>query len=230
MSFLALLLIWFFLPESLSTSMRQESRQKERLQARVVWQAISSSIGGLLVMAFMAAFGLTAFFGIFGLYALQKYDAGPEAVGGVMMVFGLLTAVGQGLLTGPLTKRWGEAIVIQGSLVITAVGFIFISLADTFTLFLIAIGLFTLAIAILSPAVAALTSRQTPLEQGMTMGLSNAAQSLGRIAGPLLGGIAFDLYIEYPNYIGAVVMFAGFIISLFMIEGKAIKTSEKYSS
>jgi MFS transporter, DHA1 family, multidrug resistance protein len=230
MSFLALLLIWFFLPESLSTSMRQESRQKERLQTRVVWQAISSSIGGLLVMAFLAAFGLTAFFGIFGLYALQKYDAGPEAVGGVMMVFGLLTAVGQGLLTGPLTKRWGEAIVIQGSLVITAVGFIFISLADTFTLFLIAIGLFTLAIAILSPAVAALTSRQTPLEQGMTMGLSNAAQSLGRIAGPLLGGIAFDLYIEYPNYIGAVVMFAGFIISLFMIEGKAIKTSEKYSS
>jgi DHA1 family multidrug resistance protein-like MFS transporter len=145
---------------------------------------------------------------------MDKYSAGPEAVGVIMMVFGLVTALSQGLLTGPLTRRWGEAVVIQGTLVATAIGFLAISLADTFTIFLFAIGLFTLATALLAPAVSALTSRRTVLEQGLTMGLSNAAQSLGRIAGPLLGGIAFDLSIEYPNYVGGVVMFLGFLISL----------------
>lgn len=63
-----------------------------------MWQAVSSSIGSLLLMAFLASFGLTAFSGIFGLYALQKFNAGPEAVGVVMMVFGLVTALVQGLL------------------------------------------------------------------------------------------------------------------------------------
>jgi MFS transporter, DHA1 family, multidrug resistance protein len=226
MSFFALLLIWLFLPESLPTSARRRIAEKERLQVREMWQAASGSIGSLLSMAFLGSFGLTAFFGIFGLYALQKYSAGPEAVGGIMMVFGAVTALGQGLLTGPLTKRWGEKVVIQGSLAATAAGFVLISLADTFVAFLIAIGSFTLSIAILAPAVSALTSRQTTLEQGLTMGLSNAAQSLGRIAGPLLGGIAFDIQIEYPNYLGAVVMGVGFFVSLFRLRVSPIAAGE----
>jgi DHA1 family multidrug resistance protein-like MFS transporter len=134
-----------------------------------------------------------------------------------MMVFGVVTALAQGLLTGPLTKRWGEKAVIQGALAATAAGFLSISLAGTFVTFLIAIGFFTMAIAILNPAVSAMTSRQTTLEQGMTMGLSNAAQSLGRIAGPLLGGIVFDISLEYPNYLGAIVMGIGFVASLFTL-------------
>jgi DHA1 family multidrug resistance protein-like MFS transporter len=145
---------------------------------------------------------------------------------GVMVVFGLMTALSQGLLTGPLNRRWGEAIVIQGALVATAVGYLAISLAGTFTAFLLAIGLFTMVIALLAPAVSAMTSRQTTLEQGLTMGLSNAAQSLGRIAGPLLGGIVFDIYIEYPNYVGAAVMLVGFLISLFTIARKEVKAEE----
>jgi DHA1 family multidrug resistance protein-like MFS transporter len=218
MSFIALLLIWLFLPESLPEAARQASEAKKRLSIRDTWQTASGSIGSLLLMAFLASFGLTAFFGIFGLYALQKYRAGPEAVGGIMMVFGLVTAVSQGLLTGPFTKRWGEKVVIQVSLAATAAGFLLISLVSTLVTFLIAIGLFTLSIAILTPAVSAMTSKQTVLEQGLTMGLSNAAQSLGRIAGPLLGGIAFDIQIEYPNYLGAIVMGIGFILSLITLK------------
>jgi DHA1 family multidrug resistance protein-like MFS transporter len=230
MSFLALLLILLLLPESLSPESRQKAGEKKRLQVGEMWRALSSSIGSLLLMAFLASFGLTTFFGIFGLYALDKYSAGPEAVGVIMMIFGLVTLLAQGLLIGPLTKRWGETVVIQGSLIAVAAGFLAISLADTFVIFLLAIGMFTLATALLAPAVSALTSRRTSLEQGLTMGFSNAAQSLGRIAGPLLGGIAFDLYIEYPNYIGAVVMFVGFLISLITITGEGVKTRETVGS
>jgi MFS transporter, DHA1 family, multidrug resistance protein len=219
MSFFALLLVWLFLPESLPVAARQETARKARLPVREMWQAASGSIGSLLLMAFLASFGLTAFFGIFGLYALQKYNAGPEAVGGIMMVFGLVTALAQGLLVGPLTRRWGETRVIQVGLAATAAGFLFIAISNTFVTFLIAIGLFTLAIAVLSPAVAALTSSLTTFKQGLTMGLSNAAQSLGRIAGPLLGGIVFDTSLEYPNYLGAIVMGIGFMVSLFTLTG-----------
>ena len=201
MSFLALILIWLFLPESLPAAARQRNGKKKRLPAREIWKAASDSIGSLLLMAFLASFGLTAFFGIFGLYALQKYNAGPESVGGIMMVFGLVTALAQGLLVGPLSRRWGEVRVIQA-------------------------GLFTLAIAVLSPAVSALTSSLTTLDQGLTMGVSNAAQSLGRIAGPLLGGIAFDIFLEYPNYLGALVMGLGFVVSLFTLTEVRVSVME----
>jgi DHA1 family multidrug resistance protein-like MFS transporter len=179
MSFLALLMIGLFLPESLPSAARQVAGEKKRLQAHEVWRAVSGSIGILLLMAFLASFGLSTFFGIFGLYALQKYGAGPEAVGGIMMVFGLMTALSQGLLTGPLTRHWGEAIVIQGALVTTAVGYLAISLAGTFTAFLLAIGLFTMAIALLAPAVSAITSRQTTLEQGPDHGLEQRRSESG---------------------------------------------------
>jgi MFS transporter, DHA1 family, multidrug resistance protein len=217
MSFIALLLIWLFLPESLPVAARQGKAEKKRFQAREVWRVVSGSIGSLLLMAFLASFGLTAFFGIFGLYALQKYSAGPEAVGGIMMVFGIVTALAQSVLIGLLTKRWGEKVVIQGMLAATAAGFLLISQANTFIMFLVAIGVFTMAIAILAPAVSALTSQQTTLEQGLTMGLSNAAQSLGRIAGPLLGGVVFDISLEYPNYLGAIIMGIGFLVSLYTL-------------
>jgi DHA1 family multidrug resistance protein-like MFS transporter len=81
--------------------------------------------------------------------------------------------------------------------------------------------LFALATGLLAPAIPALTSRRAALEQGLTMGMSNAAQSLGRIAGPLLGGIAFDIQIEYPNYLGAAVMGLGFLASLFLFRERA---------
>ena len=217
MSFFALLLIWLFLPESLPEATRLGTGGKKRLTAREMWQAASGSIGSLLFMAFLTSFGLTSFFGIFGLYALQKFSAGPEAVGGIIMVFGVVTALAQGMLVGPLTRNWGEKRVIQIGLISTAAGFLFIALSNSFITFLVSIGLFTLAIAVLSPAVSALTSSLTTLEQGLTMGLSNAAQSLGRIAGPLLGGIVFDISLEYPNYLGAIVMGIGFVISLFTL-------------
>ena len=40
---------------------------------------------------------------------------------------------------------------------------------------------------------------------GITMGLSNSFMSLGRIAGPALGGVAFDINTEYPYIAGAAI-------------------------
>ena len=214
MSFLALLLVWLFLPESLPVEARRQAEDRQRFAARDLWEAVRGPIGSLLVMAFLVSFAMTSFFGVFGLYALQKFGYGPERVGAMMMVVGLVSAVAQGVLTGPLTRRWGESRAIKITLLATALGFIAISLAKNFLTFLAAIGLFTLGTALLSPAVSALTSKRATLEQGITMGLSNAFMSLGRIAGPALAGFSFDQNIEYPNLIGAGVMLAGFFASL----------------
>jgi MFS transporter, DHA1 family, multidrug resistance protein len=216
MSFLALALVAALLPESLPPEARRKPDQKSKtLPIGELWGALSSHIGILLVMAFLMTCGLTIFFGIFGLYALEKFDYGPGEVGTLFMVFGLVSALAQGGLAGPLTKRWGEARVIKFSFFGTVLGFIFMTLANTYLTILVAIGFFTLVTSLLSPAITALTSKQTTMEQGITMGLSNASMSLGRIIGPMWAGYLFDIYIEYPYFSGAAIMLIGFVISMF---------------
>jgi MFS transporter, DHA1 family, multidrug resistance protein len=228
MSFLTLGLVAVFLPESLPPEART-SKSKPRVKLPIkAWQKIlSGPLGSLFFMAFLMTCGLMIFYGIFGLYALEKYNFEPEQVGTVFMIFGLVSAVAQGLLCGPLSKRFGEAAVIKISLLGTAAGFSLISLANTPASIYLCIGFFTLGTTLLSPAISALTSKFATLEQGITMGLSNAAMSLGRIIGPLWAGYIFDIHIEYPFYGGAVILLVGFLISLFWLPTSQKPTSSR---
>jgi MFS transporter, DHA1 family, multidrug resistance protein len=221
MSMAALGLVWLLLPESLPKEKRVKSESagmKGKGPAhRELWRAFTGSgrsLGALFGTVFLAAFALTSFYGIFALYALDRYGYGPQQVGLVLMVVGIISALAQGALTGPLTKRWGEVRVIQVSLLGTAVGFAGIVVASSFAQVLAATGFFTLASALLSPAALALTSRKSELEQGITMGISNSFISLGRIFGPTLAGVLFDVNPTAPFVAGAGVMLAGFGASL----------------
>ena len=53
------------------------------------------------------------FANVFGLYALEKFNFGPDDVGVMMMVLGLVSTLAQGVLAGPATKKWGDGIRYQ---------------------------------------------------------------------------------------------------------------------
>jgi len=106
LSILSLLLAIVFLPESLPAEARQVSQKKEKLIDLKAWgQAINSPIGSLLMLTFISTCGLMIFANVFGLYALEKFDFGPDDVGVMMMVLGLVSAIAQGLLAGPATQN-----------------------------------------------------------------------------------------------------------------------------
>jgi DHA1 family multidrug resistance protein-like MFS transporter len=216
LSLLSVVLIYLLLPESLPAGERRSSAEKlHGLRRRDLWQALSGPIGILLILAFMVTAGITTFYGIFGLYALERYNYGPKEVGVVMMVMGLVSAVAQGGLSGPFTRRFGDAAVIKSAMLVSTLAYLFMLPADTFITLLLATGFFFLITALLIPALTSLTSRLAPMEQGITMGLSNSFMSLGRIVGPLWGGWAFDMSINLPFLSGAGILFVGFIVSLF---------------
>jgi DHA1 family multidrug resistance protein-like MFS transporter len=218
LSLVSLLLILFLLPESLPPQARRIREAKgASVPVRQMWGAITSPLGIILLMAFLVAFSGTIFYAIFGLYALEKFGYGTEQVGTILMVVGLVSALTQGLMTGPLTKRWGEAVVIKLSLLATSIGFLILIPADTFLTVLFTTGIFILATSLLTPAVSALTSKWVTMDQGVAMGLNNSFMSLGRIVGPLFAGFLFDMNLNYPYIGGALVMFIGFIFSLVWV-------------
>jgi DHA1 family multidrug resistance protein-like MFS transporter len=218
MSLLSVVLIALFLPESLEKSHRTsvESRSLP-LDVKAWWKALYSPIGPFLIQAFIVMAGLTFFFGIFGLYALERFNYGTQQVGVIFTVLGLMMAVGQGLLVGPLTKRVGDVAVMKLGFLLSALGLITMMLADRFWLLLAATAFFSLSNALVSPSISALTSKRTQMDQGVTMGFSNAFSSLGRIIGPPLGGVVYDLDWRFPFIGAAVLMGLGFWVG-FSVE------------
>ncbi len=214
LSLVTLVLILFFLPESLSPEARRKQKgQVAALQPMVLWRSLFGSMGILLFMAFLSSFGLANFEAIFGLYALDKFDFGPEQVGTILSVVGIVSTVGK-LFTGALTRRWGDALVIKVSLLAGSIGFLVLLLASTYLTILLATGFFILSKTFLRPSIMALTSKEATVGQGVAMGLNNSFMSLGRIVGPIWAGIVFDLNFDYPYLSGAAILFMGFLVSL----------------
>jgi DHA1 family multidrug resistance protein-like MFS transporter len=224
---LTLLLVFFLLPESLPAAARRAAaaQAKPAVQVRSLWRALSGPLGGLLGMAFLVSFGLTSFQGIFGYYALKKFGYGTEEVGWILTAVGLVSALTQGALTGPLTRRWGEVLVIKATLLASAITFGLLLAANNLATVLLTTGLFTLPNALLRPAVISLTSKRAE-EQGVAMGLNNSFNSLGRVVGPIWAGLIFDVNVNYPYLSGAVIMLAGFLASLLWLPAQGVPGAE----
>lgn len=217
LSLLALALVAIILPESLPGEQRTASGRISGPRLGEMWRALSGPLGVLLVMAFVVMFGLANFESVFGLYGLERYGYGPGRVGNLLVLIGITSAVMQGMLTGPLTRRWGETLLIRLSLAVSAIGFVAMTLARGDAGVIATVLLFNFGNAMLRPAVSSLTSRRASGGQGIAMGLNNSFMSLGRIAGPLLAGALFDLNMNLPYLLGAAVMLVGLAISVLWL-------------
>lgn len=167
------------------------------------------------------SFGLTSFQGITGLYVVDKFSFNTKQVGVIWMVMGGTLIVVQGALTGPLTKRFGEALLIRLGLIGGALGFIAMSLAGNYITTLLALGFFTFALALIGPALNAHISRFAGERQGAVMGLNSAATSLGRVIGPLWGGYLYEVNIEFPYLSGAAALILALLVSSFGLHEQA---------
>ena len=163
--------------------------------------------GMLLLLVCLLSFGLTSFQAVGGLYVVDKFGFDTKQVGTVWMVMGAVTILVQGGLAGPLTRRLGELPLIYAGLVGGAVGFLGMSLAVGYPSTLVA----------------------------LSMGLNSAANSLGRVAGPIWAGYLYVVNIEYPYVSGAGVLLAGLLFCIVWLrpvprEGAAIRTPARRSS
>ncbi|NLE76579.1 MAG: MFS transporter [Chloroflexi bacterium] len=215
LSFGVLLLAYFFLPESLPAERRSHNTGRLRgLDVRGMWRALHGPLGYPLFLSFLMNFALTNFEGVFGLYALHRYGYGATQVGTVLMLIGLASALIQGFLTGPLSRRWGDHRVIQGSLLVSAVGFFLMLTANTFVTVVLTTGFFAVGNAMLRPGVSTIISKKAGRQQGAAMGLNNAFMSLGRIVGPTWAGLALDFNLFLPYVSGGIVMALSLLTSM----------------
>ena len=87
-------------------------------------------------------------------------------------------------------------------------GIILILVAPSLPFLLGVVSLLALGMALISPNLTALVSEQGGQHKGAVLGLQNAANSLGQVGGPILGGILFAWQASIP-YLFAGTFLAG---------------------
>jgi DHA1 family multidrug resistance protein-like MFS transporter len=218
-SVLSLILIALLLPESLPRETRTQAGVTVKfINFRELGQAITSPIGFLFFLALLATFGTSNFESIYSLYIVNKMNYTPEQVGAILTVVGMVALIGRGLLTGLFTRRWGEASVIKASLLMAALGFVFLLNAHTNLTVLLATGFYVFATTFLRPSIHSLISQRATVGQGVALGLSNSFVSLGRIGGSLCAGALFDAGMDYPYSSGIIIMIVCFTLSIVFLQ------------
>jgi DHA1 family multidrug resistance protein-like MFS transporter len=224
LSLVAIAVVYFSLPESLTLEARKQSTNINfRQQFSQMWQGLRGPLGFLFFLAFLASFGLTNFEGIFGIYMANRFEYGPREVGLILTMIGVVSAAVQGILTGPATKRFGEETVIKASLIGSSIGFLLMLWAFNLPTILITVGFYVFSNAMVRPGISSLISKRTAMGQGIAMGLNNSFMSLGRVLGPITAGFLFDIEMGLPYLSGAVINLIGFLLCLIWL--KSTKTA-----
>jgi MFS family permease len=197
--------VFLFVVESRAPSHKDAPviRRRDHLAAASAHPVLSRVL--LVTLIFTGAFaGMES---IFGLWTQARFDWGPRQVGLCFAVIGVVASVGQGLITGRLARRFGEARVLIVGLMITTFGLAITPLVPAAAFVPVTVGCIAFGQSLAFPCIAALISQATsPDKQGAMLGLNAAAGSLARMSGPMLAGPLFGLAIGGPFWLGAVLM------------------------
>jgi MFS family permease len=189
--------------------------QPSRL-AMLGFAARDPAVSRLILVTFVAGFALTGIESTFGFWAHARFDWGPREIGLVFGLTGVVSAICQAFLTGPLSRQFGEATMLAAGMGLSAVCFLAQAISPGQVISIALFGVAALGNSVAYPNVSALISRVTdPDNQGAVMGLNNATGAFARVAGPLAAGIAFaQIDANGPWIIAALASFPAILLAL----------------
>ncbi len=216
LSITALVMAIFMLKESLPLETRKKlAEQPPQKRLAMFRGALGQPVVGLLILlTFMATFVFAGLESTFAMWSRRQFGWGPEQNGYLFAYVGLLSAVIQGGLVGPMARRFGEArLIIQGALAL-AIGVFLIPFSSNLVVLLVAMTIAGYGFSIISPSLNSLISLQVgDHEQGGIMGVTRSASTMARFIGPAWAGMLFGvLGQDWPYFGGALVMVAVVIL------------------
>ncbi len=195
-------------------AVRESGGQKHsEAQALSRWAAMGvvarhPVIGRLVLLTFMVGFAFNGIESVFGLWAHARFAWQPSQVGICFGISGLVSSPTQFLLTGALSRRFGEARMLAIGMVGTVIAMFLQPFGnggwETYAL----MAMTALSASVAFPNAGALLSRAIGKgNQGQIMGLNNAASALSRVLGPQAASLVFaTLSLNGPYFLGALIV------------------------
>jgi len=212
-----------WLPESIAMASPQVASATKRPSGTIKanWRMLVRTLFPLLVLTLAGQFALTTFEATFALFAQAKFAFGPAEVGYVFVVCGLVMTIFQAGAVGFLAGKISEMIQIGVGFALMGAGIVLLAAAQTKLLIFAFVAVLSLGMAFIAPNLSALVSKRGGDQQaGASLGVQNAANSLGQVAGPLLGGVLFIWQANAPYFFsGAVLLALALVIGWKVLRG-----------
>ncbi|MBE1208515.1 TCR/Tet family MFS transporter [Aminobacter carboxidus] len=216
MSGLAFLYGAFVLPESLPREKRMTFswRRANPFGAMMLLRS-HPELTGLAAVTFLLHFAHHVFSAVFVLYAAYRYNWHAWEVGTLLAMVGVLDMTVQGLIVGPVVKRFGDRATMVFGLFAGAFGIACMGLAPSgfwFSLAIIPNALWGLA---MPTTQSLMTQRVSEFEQGQLQGANMSVASIAGVASPLFFGAVYAWTVRdgtpmpYPGlafYLAAAVL------------------------
>ncbi|MCX6059818.1 MAG: MFS transporter [Chloroflexi bacterium] len=209
-SLINLVLIYAWLPESLTSEKRSQMTEKRpAVSLNALLVAFQRPFtGSILITRFFFGLAFAIFQTIFSLYALAKFNLTARDTGFVLTYVGVLSVIVQGFLVGRLTNRFREDVLITVSVVLMGISLLGWAFAPSVFWLLVILTPTSLSGGLLNTLLSStLTKAVAPQEIGGILGLSTAVESSTRIIAPLLGGVLLQQVGTWaPGAFGFIVM------------------------
>ena len=179
-------------------------------------------LGRALIVTLLLTGAFSAVESTFGLWAQHRYGWGPRQLSLCFASVAITAAIAQAFVTGRLTRRYGEAVMLATGLAVIglALAFLPLGIGMVRTIVLMAVAVFGQALAL--PNISALISRTTaPDRQGAMLGMNMSTGALARALGPVAGGALFSIAgADAPLFVAALVL-APAVLLAWQAEGAA---------
>lgn len=223
LSFVALLLAGKMLPESQPISEPSRNSQKPLRKTSSLsnlWLPIKKNpiIAFLISLAFFLRFGLFIIQAIFALWLGEIWGWSAQQAGYAFLLIGLVMAITQGNLIGPIVKKLGEVNTFLLGLCSTVVAFVSFPLAEHLSLLLCALVLVSFGDSLFRPSLNSLLSQAAGAKyQGTVLGTTQSFIALAGIAGPFTSGLLFENINPAAPFITSALIFGTQLILAWIL-------------
>lgn len=166
------------------------------------------------LILFISSFGLAVVESFISLYTDHKFGFEPRDIAIVITVSALIGALSQVLLFDRMTQWWGEIKLIRLCLVISAIFVFAITQVSSYLMIIFVITMCFVGFDLIRPAATSYLSKIAGNDQGFVGGMNSMFTSLANAIGPILGGMLFDIDVDYPYYLATVFLAVALGIAL----------------
>lgn len=175
-----------------------------------------------LLLIFISSFGLSAFESLFSLFIDHKFGFSPKDIAIIIMGGGIIGAVGQVFLFDYLTKKIGEIRLIRWCFLFSSIVVFVMTIVNHYFSILLVTFIVFAGFDLIRPAVTTYLSKVAGNDQGFIGGMNSTFTSFGNIFGPIVGGMLFDINLNFPYYFSTIVLIIGTAMAMYWKEASAI--------